>query len=437
MEQMRIKHNETGRSMVEMLGVLAVVGVLSIGGVAGYRYAVDKMNANEIINELKKRAITASQQRVLGQTLSLADYGDRALIKGTYSVSPISDYNGDASQFALAVAGVPERVCDMILESDWALPTEKAVNGGSCVEGANGNTMTFAFNNALGSDDAGNGSNGEGNEGNNDPTDTPTQKCEAGFYPLPDGTCKEDTKCSDPNQFWNGNERKCTSCPTEGNPVRNNASDMEDSCTKCTNAQVGGNDPFYCVWCPSNRVVCGDTCCEAGKQCQVNRSVWPYTYTCVDSLGDNECLTNADCNNGSETGDYYCKNAGGCTQTIGTCERATLYNGGATLPVGTTTVVRSQDYMGWHAAKNFCAAHNMSLFNPKPYCTADEWSSIQSNGYGYCTREENNLDVTNDYNWYGWTGTVSGSCSAFFVYLYSGSVNTPNLNGNYYALCVK
>ena len=162
MEQMRMKHNETGRSMVEMLGVLAVVGVLSIGGVAGYRYAVDKMNANEIINELKKRAITVSQQRVLGQTLSLAEYGDRALIKGTYSVSPISDYNGNASQFALEVAGVPERVCEMIIDSDWAMPTEKVVANGSCVDG--GNTMTFAFNNTLGSGDTGNGGNESGAE---------------------------------------------------------------------------------------------------------------------------------------------------------------------------------------------------------------------------------------------------------------------------------
>ena len=47
---------ERGRSMVEMLGVLAVMGVLSIGGVAGYRYAIDKMNANDIINEVRKRA---------------------------------------------------------------------------------------------------------------------------------------------------------------------------------------------------------------------------------------------------------------------------------------------------------------------------------------------------------------------------------------------
>ncbi len=62
---------ENGRSMVEMLGVLAVMGVLSIGGVAGYRYAMDKMNANDIINEVKKRAVTASQQRILRMTLSM------------------------------------------------------------------------------------------------------------------------------------------------------------------------------------------------------------------------------------------------------------------------------------------------------------------------------------------------------------------------------
>ena len=37
------KANESGRSMVEMLGVLAIIGVLSVGGVAGYHYAMDTL----------------------------------------------------------------------------------------------------------------------------------------------------------------------------------------------------------------------------------------------------------------------------------------------------------------------------------------------------------------------------------------------------------
>ena len=52
--------NQSGRSMVEMLGVLAIIGVLSIGGIAGYRYAMNKYRANEIINEINLAAVEIS-----------------------------------------------------------------------------------------------------------------------------------------------------------------------------------------------------------------------------------------------------------------------------------------------------------------------------------------------------------------------------------------
>ena len=44
---MTFKQIETGRSMVEMLGTLAIIGVLSIGGIMGYSYGMDKYRANE------------------------------------------------------------------------------------------------------------------------------------------------------------------------------------------------------------------------------------------------------------------------------------------------------------------------------------------------------------------------------------------------------
>ncbi|MGN1063245.1 MAG: Tfp pilus assembly protein FimT/FimU, partial [Alphaproteobacteria bacterium] len=47
---------QSGRTMTEMLGVLAVIGVLSIGGVAGYSYAMDKYRANVTINDINLRA---------------------------------------------------------------------------------------------------------------------------------------------------------------------------------------------------------------------------------------------------------------------------------------------------------------------------------------------------------------------------------------------
>ena len=40
--------NESGRSMIEMLGVLAIIGVLSVGGIAGYSKAMNKFKTNKV-----------------------------------------------------------------------------------------------------------------------------------------------------------------------------------------------------------------------------------------------------------------------------------------------------------------------------------------------------------------------------------------------------
>ncbi len=53
--------NENGRSMVEMLGVLAIIGVLSVGGIAGYTMAMNKYRANENL-------ATGSQCVILAQS---------------------------------------------------------------------------------------------------------------------------------------------------------------------------------------------------------------------------------------------------------------------------------------------------------------------------------------------------------------------------------
>ena len=37
-----MKKNESGRSMVEMLAVLTIIGVLSIGGYAGYTFIIQQ-----------------------------------------------------------------------------------------------------------------------------------------------------------------------------------------------------------------------------------------------------------------------------------------------------------------------------------------------------------------------------------------------------------
>ena len=52
------KKQESGRSMVEMLGVLAIIGVLSIGGIAGYTLSMRKHRANHIVDIVNKYAFS-------------------------------------------------------------------------------------------------------------------------------------------------------------------------------------------------------------------------------------------------------------------------------------------------------------------------------------------------------------------------------------------
>ena len=60
--------SQSGRSMVEMLGVLAIIGVLSIGGIAGYTMAMNRYRANETLS-------AAAQLAVLAQTMNQGNGG--------------------------------------------------------------------------------------------------------------------------------------------------------------------------------------------------------------------------------------------------------------------------------------------------------------------------------------------------------------------------
>ena len=67
--------NESGRSMVEMLGVLAIIGVLSIGGIAGYTMAMNRYRANEVIDAASKMAVIAMTKQGTPWAVSQADIG--------------------------------------------------------------------------------------------------------------------------------------------------------------------------------------------------------------------------------------------------------------------------------------------------------------------------------------------------------------------------
>ena len=116
--------SETGRSMIEMLGVLAIIGVLSIAAVVGYRFALLKFRANEVVNELNMRAVDISAQiAASGKTYALEEElptaFDTHLDMGYETYSYITALNND--YFRIDVFDVPADLCRQILNDYDAL----------------------------------------------------------------------------------------------------------------------------------------------------------------------------------------------------------------------------------------------------------------------------------------------------------------------------
>jgi len=105
---------QKGRSMIEMLGVLAIIGVLSIGGLLGYRRAVNNHQANQILDDANRLAFVIMESN---QVFETDDFVDEELID---SVPYTGTYNLDAfmaagGQFGIVVTNVPRGVCESLI----------------------------------------------------------------------------------------------------------------------------------------------------------------------------------------------------------------------------------------------------------------------------------------------------------------------------------
>ena len=128
---------QSGRSMVEILGVLAVAGVLSIGAVSGYKYGMNKYRANETINELQVRAIGLMQQISRGEIVELnMEMGDKT--KLGYTVDAWINEK-DPKYFYIALENVPPAICKQILKEKWITPTAVYV----------GDNIYYGYNNSI------------------------------------------------------------------------------------------------------------------------------------------------------------------------------------------------------------------------------------------------------------------------------------------------
>ncbi|MBR4927369.1 MAG: hypothetical protein IKY98_03475, partial [Alphaproteobacteria bacterium] len=105
---------QSGRSMVEMLGVLAVIGVLSIGGIAGYSYGMDRWRANTTLNDVHLRMVDVMTQVFRGQSdIALSEEWPLTGQAG-YLIDLFQNIDSEPS---IMVEDVPSSVCKIILKN--------------------------------------------------------------------------------------------------------------------------------------------------------------------------------------------------------------------------------------------------------------------------------------------------------------------------------
>jgi hypothetical protein len=150
------KNVETGRSMTEMLGVLAIIGVLSIGGIAGYTYAMERHYTNEILNAASQRAIVIASQIAAGRQVSLTEFdGQKEVAGGTFD-STVEEW---VDGFGIKVTGVKESVCQKLLKATEGTDVILAKPDGSDFAEADcaGGSFLITYSNDLGKGGEGGG----------------------------------------------------------------------------------------------------------------------------------------------------------------------------------------------------------------------------------------------------------------------------------------
>ena len=118
--------NQIGRSMIEMLGVLAIIGVLSVGGIAGYSKAMMQFKINKTKQQIAEvvfniRSMYAQQNPKDYSSLyvdSLPEDFGKAF--GGYAVfNSVPNGTLEPERFSISLFGLPMEACVALATTNW------------------------------------------------------------------------------------------------------------------------------------------------------------------------------------------------------------------------------------------------------------------------------------------------------------------------------
>lgn len=162
------KNEQTGRSMVEMLGVLAIIGVLSVGGIAGYSKAMTKFKITKTMDQVSMtvaniRTLYSGQRNYNGlETANALDMGvvpaemegaaaDTLVnaFQGAVTIGTVNYNNQADSAFRISYENMGQEACVQLITSDWGSGASSGFIGIQVSDAAPQGQNAPAFGNAA------------------------------------------------------------------------------------------------------------------------------------------------------------------------------------------------------------------------------------------------------------------------------------------------
>ena len=332
---------QQGRSMVEMLGVLAIIGVLSIGGIAGYRMAMNRYQANQIAHEINLMRTDAKMKVARGVELLLGEPydGEEGHLKfnESYGVEVdssviISDgEEGREEGYSFTLSNIPGGVCKPLATLLDGMDDTAALE----INGKDYETAETPCDNeenevlvAFSTKDLG-GVSGE-------------KECDEETC---DGECTSDGRCVQCNEsgkkHWNDEIQACAACSDNSHCTNSNLpACIEGVCSKCTEeSQCDTAQNKHCKISTGQCITCGKYYYEAAwnetaQKCDYCKNVDPEkpnwtgsecVAECPEGMFLNssqnrcvECLKNEDCQK-DDRQHYWCDTSS--SANYGTCKQ--------------------------------------------------------------------------------------------------------------------
>ena len=116
---------ESGRSMIEMMGVLAIMGVITVAAIAGINIAMNMQKRNTVNDEVLQMVAQVRQ--------TFSEYDDfsninNATIFGAIGMSNQNPYGGayeisvnpsNSRQFVISITGLSKSDCEYFVTKGW------------------------------------------------------------------------------------------------------------------------------------------------------------------------------------------------------------------------------------------------------------------------------------------------------------------------------